>query len=687
MAAKSKPKSNGKAMTPVVLNQAINIPLNKLVLSEDNVRKTNADDKAAIAALAEGIGRRSLLQSLSVRPVLDGDGTATGTYEVPGGGRRLRALQLLVKQKRLADDVPVPCVVKTDGNAVEDSLAENSDREDLHPLDEFRAFEALAAGGKPDADIGAAFGVTTAVVRQRRRLASVSDNILEAYGADEVTLDCVMAFTITEDRARQEQVFKSLRKSQGGMQPWQIRKLLTETTVEASDRRARFVGLDTYREAGGVVMRDLFENDEGGWLQDPVLLQRLVDEKLAASRDAILAKGWKWVEAAVEISYGVKNGMLRLKPTGDALSKKDTKLREKLSEEFDELNAQDGDDVPDKVRSRLDELETAIAEMDNRPEKYAAEDIARAGAFISLDYNGHLSCEYGFVRSEDAPAVSEDAIEGDDTADDADDADGDDDGETEDTEVAPAEETGKPLSERLVQDLTSYRTVALRDALAQDFGTAFVSVLHAMCLGLFYHASTKSCLQVSVNDSFPAQAPDLAEWGPAKTLDARHKSWTAELPRKPEDLWQALVDMTDDKRASLFAHCASRSVNAVRMPKNSFQSRNGALAHANTLAAAVGLDMVRAGWVNTVDTYLGRVTKDHIVEAVREAKGDNAAQLIDHLKKDAMAQEAERLLAGTGWLPQALRMPDQAVAPAAAPAEDLPAFLNEGEGAERPAAA
>ena len=80
------------------------------------------------------------------------------------------------------------------------------------------------------------------------------------------------------------------------------------------------------------------------------------------------------------------------------------------------------------------------------------------------------------------------------------------------------------------------------------------------------------------------------------------------------------------------------------------------LDQADRLARAVGLDMVAAGWRPTVDNYLGRVTKPRILEAVREAKGEPSAQLIDHLKKGDMAQEAERLLDGTGWLPEPLRL-------------------------------
>jgi len=74
------------------------------------------------------VERRGLLQSLNVRPVLNGEGDETGTYEVPAGGRRFRALELLVKQKKLAKTTPVPCVVREAGSAIlaeDDSLAEN----------------------------------------------------------------------------------------------------------------------------------------------------------------------------------------------------------------------------------------------------------------------------------------------------------------------------------------------------------------------------------------------------------------------------------------------------------------------------------------------------------------------------------------------------------------------------------
>ena len=87
------------------------IPLDKLTIHDGNVRQIKAG--VSIETLAADIERRGLLQSLSVRPILNGAGEETGAYGVQAGGRRLRALQLLAKQKKLAKNAPVPCIVRS----------------------------------------------------------------------------------------------------------------------------------------------------------------------------------------------------------------------------------------------------------------------------------------------------------------------------------------------------------------------------------------------------------------------------------------------------------------------------------------------------------------------------------------------------------------------------------------------
>jgi ParB family transcriptional regulator, chromosome partitioning protein len=284
-----------KSVQRITLSQSRDIPFNKLVLSQSNVRRVKAG--VSIEELAQDIARRTLLQSLTVRPVLDGDGNETGMFEVPAGGRRYRALELLVQQKRLARTAPIPCVVRTEGLAEEDSLAENVQRAPLHPLDQFRAFRDLREKGMSEEEIAAVFFVSVQVVKQRLKLASVSPKLLDVYAEDGMTLDQLMAFTVNLDHERQEQVWEALQRCHN-KEAYYVRRLLTEGAVRASDKRALFVGVDAYEAAAGDVMRDLFQQDDGGWLQNPVLLDRLVAEKLEHEAAAVRSQGWKWVEVA-----------------------------------------------------------------------------------------------------------------------------------------------------------------------------------------------------------------------------------------------------------------------------------------------------------------------------------------------------------------------------------------------------
>src|SRR6201997_5011885 len=222
-----------KAVQKITLSPSRDIPFNKLVLSQSNVRRVKAG--VSIEQLAESIAQRTLLQSLNVRAVVDGEGNETGMFEVPAGGRRYRRLELLVKQKRMSKTQAVPCVVREGGIAEDDSLAENDER-GLHPLDQFRAFKTLSDAGLSEEDIAARHFVTPAIVKQRLRLASVSPKLQEVYAEDGMTLDQLIAFSVTADHARQEQVWENVSRS-GYDEPYQIRRMLTENTVRASDRR------------------------------------------------------------------------------------------------------------------------------------------------------------------------------------------------------------------------------------------------------------------------------------------------------------------------------------------------------------------------------------------------------------------------------------------------------------------
>jgi len=690
------------AVQKITLSSSRDIPFNKLVLSQSNVRRVKAG--VSIEEMAESIARRGLIQSLHVRSVLDADGAETGMFEVPAGGRRYRALELLVKQKRLAKTALVPCVVGDAASGIlvdEVSLAENLERAPLHPLDQLRAFQAMRDKGMTEEAIAAAFFVGVNVVKQRLRLTTVSPALLDIYAEDSMTLEQLMAFTVSADHARQEQVWNAI-KDGWQKEPYQIRRLLTETTVRAADKRAVFVGVEAYEAAGGIVLRDLFQSDDGGWLQDPALLDRLVAEKLKIVADEIAGEGWKWVEAALSFPYGYERGLRKLAGTAVDLTEEERAAPEALREEYDRLEAEyaEADELPDEIDMRLGEIEQALNAFEHRPTIYDPSDIAIAGVFVSLDSDGSLTVDRGYVHPEDERPVEPDSDDASET-----------DGETGQP-TAPAaqravvtiggqpaepeddEDDGiKPLPERLVIELTAHRTLALRNAVAEHPDVAMTMLLHKLVSDTFRRTTPTGCLEASVRHIFfSAQSEDLKDSAPARAVAERHERWGDDVPADDQALWDWLVHLDDGTRLDLLAHCISFGVNALFERPNPYSgsgvSQHGLdvrLSQADRLARATGLDMVTAGWKPTVGNYLGRVTKSRILEAVREGAGERAAQLIDHLKKGDMAKEAERLLADTGWLPEPLRLVDhddgQAIEPGA---EDdagddaaLPDFLSQ----------
>ncbi|WP_426265304.1 ParB/RepB/Spo0J family partition protein [Sphingomonas sp. PWP1-2] len=672
-----------RSVQKITLSSSRDIPFDKLVLSQSNVRHIKAG--ISIDELAEDIARRTLLQSIMVRPVRDADGVETGMYEIPAGGRRYRALALLVKQRRLAKTAPVPCVLRDAGTPEEDSLAENVQRAPLHPLDQFRAFLALREKGQSEEEIAAAQFVAVAVVKQRLRLAAVSPKLLDVYAEDGMTLDQLMAFTVNADHARQEQVFERIAGSYD-KQPYAIRRMLTEGAVKATDKRALFIGLDAYAEAGGTILRDLFEQDHGGWLQDAGLLDMLVAEKLREDAEPISAEGWKWTEVAPDFAYGHTYGLCRLFGEQVALTDEEQATRDALQAELDGLEdtySGTDEDLPEEIDARLAEIETAIAALDERPFVFDSAEVARAGAYVSIDSAGVLRIDRGYVRAEDELPIELEEDDGNEGgATDTADQSHRDDPTTDDEPSAPEpEEDGlKPIPDRLVSELTAYRTLALRHALSGRPEIAFLAALHALCLRIFYRYAQDTCLELDLKSvGFAAQAAGLADSVLATAYDELHAEWAKMLPKDAIDLWDALGRFDFGTRYALFAHCVSLSVNAIYEPYN---RRPKALAHADRFADALDLDMVSAGWVPTIDTYFGRVTKARIMGAVREAKGEQAADRIAHLKKPEMAAEAQTLLADSGWLPEPLRTPGRtlfAVVPAAEPdlavASDEPAAI------------
>lgn len=620
-------------------------PLNKLKRSPDNVRKGGHSD-AVIERRAASILAKGLVQLPVVRPERRADGSETGYAFVTAGESRRLALRLLAKRKLIPTSAPVRCLVDEVNDPVEISLDENISREPLHPADEFEAFFDLAENqGRGAEEIAARFGVTAAVVRQRLRLAAVAPDLIGQYREGALTLDQLMAFAVCEDHARQRQVFETYPNAH----PSAIRRALTEKTVQADDRRVRFIGLDAYLAAGGVVMRDLFTEDRGGYLTNVALVDQMACDKLAALAEAIRRdEGFKWAQGHLDYPHG--HGLSRVWPKPVALAPERLAEREVQSNALAALLETWGaeETLPPDVEAEVAALEAAL-EADVT-EAYAPEDLARAGVWVILGYDGAVRVERGLLRPEDVVVASADPEADGDEGD----AHGPDDGAAEDAAGEAEPDDGDPrapISARLIADLTAHRTAGLRLAVANDPDLALVALTHALVLSTFRGIARASCLEVSCSSAFLPAFDEGVKTNPAyEALETRFGQWAAQLPDEPEAIWDFIVGLDHDSRASLLAFCVGRSLDAVK----SFSGRGAALAHADTLATLTDLDMAQY-WSPTAERYLGRVTKAHVLAAVEEAVSADTARQLSGLKKTDLVAAVQPLLVEARWLPPLLR--------------------------------
>jgi ParB family chromosome partitioning protein len=607
------------------------ISLTKLIPSATNMRKTGTN--TGIDELAASIVAHGLLQNLQVRP------GPNGKFEVVAGGRRLAALKRLAKAKTIAKDAEIACHVLDEADAAEISLAENIMRLPMHPADQYDAFKTLVDQGKGPEEIAARFGCNPAVIQQRLKLACVSPPLLDAYRNENMDLDQLMAFTVSDDHTAQEKVWAEL--PEWNRHPSTIRRLLTQAHVEANDRLARFVGIEAYAAAGGYVLRDLFEPEHEGYLTDPALLDRLATEKLQREADALHAEGWKWIEILPEIDYQRMRAMARVYPERIQLDAEQQAELDRLTNAHDALVEEHGDEPPEVVLAELEALCDRIDALSAGTVVWDPEDIARAGLIIGVGHGGRLAIERGLVRRDDERAGSSASPHGD--------------GEPKKNEARSQKKEPHSLSDRLVEDLTAHRTAALRMMLVSNADVALTAIVHGLALSLLYRDGVDSCLAVRIDGvDLRGSAETIEETAAAKALVERHDRWRQLLPAAAEDLWAWLLSQETTVRLDLLAHCAGCTVDAVRRPHEDASS--GRLVHADQIAAAVNLDMAQ-WWQPTATSYLGRVPKARILEAMTEGVSREAAENLAKLKKDALVAHAEERLAGTGWLPAILRSP------------------------------
>ncbi|EMC2288995.1 TPA: ParB/RepB/Spo0J family partition protein [Pseudomonas aeruginosa] len=644
------------------------VPLSRLVSRPTgrNVRKT---PRMSIPELAASIQRVGLLQNLIVIAAADGE-----HYEVVAGGRRLAALKLLAKKHRISKEWEVPCLLVADATARTASLTENVQREAMHPADQFEAFAALVAEGRPIEDIAADFSVTPLVVQRRLKLANVSPRLLADYRAEAVSLDQLMALAITDDHAAQEAAFYGAPEWQRGASA--LRERLTEREIDATHPLVRFAGLDAYTAAGGGIRRDLFaEGDAGTYLTDPALLETLVRGKLDALAGNVRAEGWAWVEAVPHMSYAERQAFQnaprqRREPTAREarrIASLQSRL-DKIDAELEEAYDAEDEDKTEALEPRREQVAGELQAVEEALQGYAPDVRAVAGAIVTLDREGEAVIHRGLLREAEAKALRtlERLRQGFGSAE----GEAGNDDEGEDAEPPKA----ASLSDRLAQRLSAHRTAALQIEVARHPQVALAALVHGMVQTVLqdshYGHDLPLGVSMKVQDRLEGMAPDWPESPAAVALRELQQVAGEALPEDSAELFAALLAKPQDELVRLLAVCVASTVDVVT--PRAIAQQPGA-----ELAQAVRLDMA-AWWKPTADGYFQHVPKAVILEAVGAFAPSHVTRLAK-LKKADIASEAERLANGTSWMPaifkaetsETMQEQDNAPADAEAMADEL----------------
>jgi len=625
------------------------IPLCNLLSTPENARKVKTD----VTSLAASIKALGLLQNLVVVPNED----QPGKYDVAAGERRHQSLDLLCAKGEIPADFGVPCAIKERSYLALASVAENVERAAMNPADEAEAFLKLTAEGMTINAIADAFGCSPLVVERRLAIAEAAPSLLELLREGKIESEQLRALCATSDHTRQVEVWST----SPGKSPAQLRRNAIGQAIDASkDKRVAFIGgLSAYVEAGGEVTRDLFCDDaNAGLIENTALLEKLVLDKLETVAEGLRAEGWAWVEVQPEYSNdNWRLGTLNAEPVFTA--EDEAKLAERegeiksLREQMNEIADDDSEEANERwqeMDERTDTLRDECRAIRDAAKQYTTEAKASAGVIVSLEDDGSLCIERGRVRAEDRKAVAA--------------AGGEINGGRENKSAGRKE----GISDALTQSLLAHRNIAAQAELAKHVQVAkIMQAVWAVRTIRGGHDTLPLDLHISSNSwGIRRNAASTKDATVADRAEAFAKIGAAlvkDLPKEPAKLFEALSAYTSEQLDTLNAYAFAMSL--------SLEDNHKGLT--GKLLDAISFDMAEH-FEATADNFLGRqVPKAMVVKALAEAgKAADKQALLDMKSRD-LANEAQKRLAGTGWVPDLIRTPRPKAKAEAAPKTAAPA--------------
>ncbi|MFH8136398.1 ParB/RepB/Spo0J family partition protein [Pantoea osteomyelitidis] len=638
--AKTPAKTSKKAVKPAeaaALKAAFEaaqiemVPLSALVKSPLNVR-TIPYPVESVRDLADTILAIGLIQNLVVHTLPD------GLSGVAAGGRRLAALQLLLSEQRI--DAGYLVIVKrvSDELAVVASMVENSQRVAMHPAEQISGFRTLSEQGKTPAQIGDQLGYGSRHVRRMLKLANLAPELIALLAENKLDVEQCQALSLENDPVRQVEIYQRVKAQHSYAPAHMLKRAITDTEIGVNHSRFVFIGREAYEAAGGVVREDLFSAQEEDGTADGVLVERLVQEKLESAALAIeLQEGWSWSlarEGAVR-NYGDDREHYLLLPEPEAQYTTDEQQR--LDELYATQEATETFEDEAAIQVLIDEIENAASIRAWTPEQKAA-----CGVVVSL-YDGELCVQRGVQKKVQDENTGGQGV-------------GDGSGSLH-VVTRSTPDAAEGISAPLLKKMSSERTLAVQAALVQQPEKAVALMVWRLCACTFDYSNTTRhpfVMRLEVHHSgLTSEAPTGKNGQAWQSLMQEKARLEALLPEGWKKDYTTFFTLDGQTLMSLMAFCTACSVDGVQTRTMGHTTQSDL----NGVEAALGFHL-RDWWQPTAANFLGLLSRNQIVDALKDAGLTGAASDAEKMKKGDAASHAEQWLSGTRWVPGWMQSPD-----------------------------
>ncbi|AOF95428.1 ParB/RepB/Spo0J family partition protein [Sphingobium sp. RAC03] len=576
----------------------ITAKLSQLRLSPLNQRRIKP---SAIESMADDIHAHGLLQNLVAYE-------EDGLLWVFAGGRRYRGLKELVKRKKVRNSDLFPVEVRSKEEAIELSLAENFQREDMHPADSIRAFAALRDTGMDAEEIAARFGQAVSFVYKMLRLSALAPVLIDLIAKDQLSLEAARALTLTDDHDFQVKVCKAANG-----QAHTIRRMLTTEKVDTTSGMFLFVGREAYEAKGGTITVDLFSQGNEGFADSPELVQELAEDKLEAIAADYRSIGWHEVRAEIERPYDLymKGSMY---PATREPTEAEAERMAVLAAEIEAIADDEGEDS--------DRIEPLVNEQDAIMEGqrvFTPEQIAVGGVALWISRDGTLGKSVYRAKAEPKPKAGQ---------------------------SGPA-----PLySNALFAELSRIKTRIVQEAVAADPALALDIMLDSLAGQLLHGAHS---YQMAIEVQAKPIATDVAdELIASSDVQAVEEVMATRFASIPEDgRFEAIRAMTGEDKMALLAGLVAMTVDGTVFSGGRPGTRHH---HFEQIARASGVD-VAARWKAPIALF-DKMRRVALIDVLREEVGAPSAENCATIKKkaDLAVNVSERLPAG--WLPAPMKI-------------------------------